>query len=103
MTKQERISNGKKIAYSANGAGKTEPLSYTIHENKLKMNERPKHKTGGHQNPRGESRQKPPSSWLQQLLTQHVSGGKGSKSKNEFWDLIKIKKLLHGEGNNQQN
>ena len=35
------------------------PLSYTIHKNKLKMDERPKHKTGNHQNPRGVSRQKP--------------------------------------------
>ena len=31
------------------------PLSYTIHKNKHKMDERPKHKTGSHQNP-GEKR-----------------------------------------------
>ena len=35
------------------------PLSYTMHKNKLKMDERPKCKTRSHQNPRGESRQKP--------------------------------------------
>ena len=35
------------------------PLSYTIHTKKFKMDERPKCKTGSHQNPRGESRQKP--------------------------------------------
>ena len=35
----------------------TGPLSYTIHKNKLKMDERPKGKTGSHQNPRGENRQ----------------------------------------------
>ena len=56
MTKQERISNGIKTVSSANGAGKTGqrqaekyepgPLSYTIHKNKLKMDEGPKHKTG---------------------------------------------------------
>ena len=34
------------------------PLSYTIHKNKFKMNERPKLKTRSHQNPRGENRQK---------------------------------------------
>ena len=34
------------------------PLYYTIHKNKLKMDERPKYKTGSHQNPTGESRQK---------------------------------------------
>ena len=60
------------------------PLSYTIHRNKLKMDERPKRKSGSHQNPRGKSKQKPLSSWPQQLLTQHVSGGKRNKSKNEL-------------------
>ena len=35
------------------------PLSCTIYKNKLKIDERPKHKIGSHQNPRGESRQKP--------------------------------------------
>ena len=29
----------------------TEPLSCTIHKNKLKINERPKCETGNHQNP----------------------------------------------------
>ena len=37
----------------------TGPLSYPIHKNKLKMDERPKHETGNHQNPRGEHRQQP--------------------------------------------
>ena len=60
------------------------PLSYTIHKNKLKMDERPQCKTGSHQNPRGESRKKPLAPWLQQLITQHVSRGKGNKSKNEL-------------------
>ena len=35
----------------------TGPLSYTIHKNKFKMDERPKYKTGKHQNPIGENRQ----------------------------------------------
>ena len=34
------------------------PLSYTIHKNKLKVDERPKYKTRSHQNPREESMQK---------------------------------------------
>ena len=34
------------------------PLSYTIHKNKLKMDERPKCKTGSYQKPRGENREK---------------------------------------------
>ena len=37
----------------------TGPLSYIIHKNKFKMDERPKHKTRNHQNPRGENREKP--------------------------------------------
>ena len=40
---------------------KNEPgsLSYTIHKNKLKTDERPKCKTGNHQNPTEEHRQQP--------------------------------------------
>ena len=74
---------------------KNEPgtVSYTIHKNKLKMDERPKCKTGNHQNPRRESRQKPLWLWLQQLLTQQVSGGKGNKSKNELLGPHQNKKL----------
>ena len=34
----------------------TEPLSYNIHKNKFKMDERPKCETGNHQNPRGKHR-----------------------------------------------
>ena len=66
------------------------------------MDERPQCKTGSHQNPLGESRQKPLSSWPQPLLTQHVSGGKGNKSKNELLGPHQNKNL-HSEGNNQQN
>ena len=36
----------------------TRPLSYTIHKNKLKMDEGPERETGHHQNPRGEGRTK---------------------------------------------
>ena len=31
------------------------PLSYTIHKNKLKVDERPQCKTGSHQNPEGKA------------------------------------------------
>ena len=37
----------------------TGPVSYTIHKNKFKMDERPKCETGNHQNPRGENRKQP--------------------------------------------
>ena len=37
----------------------TRPLSYTIHKNKLKMDKGPVCETGNHQNPGGESWEKP--------------------------------------------
>ena len=85
MTKQERMPNGKKTVSSAHGMGKldnhmqkneTGPFSYTMHKNKLKMDERPKYETGIHQNPRGGHRQQPLQLWPQQLFARHVSKGK---------------------------
>ena len=67
LTKQERIPNGIKslqqmvLGKLDSNMQKNEPspVSFTIHKNKLKMEERPKCKTGSHENPRGENRQKP--------------------------------------------
>ena len=67
------------------------------------MDEKPKCKTGKHQNPKDENRQQPLSPQLQQLLTQHFSGGKGNKSKNELLGPHQDKRLLHRKRNNQQN
>ena len=64
------------------------------------MDERLKCETGNHQNPGGENKQQPQ---LQQLLTRHVSEGMRNKSRNELLGPHQDKKLLHGEGNNQQN
>ena len=47
----------------------TRPLSYRIHKNKFKMDERPQCETGNHQNLRGESRQKPLQPHLQKFIT----------------------------------
>ena len=66
------------------------PLSYTIHRSKLKMNERPKCKTGSHQNPRGESRQKPLCLGRSNLLNTSLEA-RETKAKMNYWDLIKIK------------
>ena len=66
--KAEKNIQWKKTVSSTNGVGKlgsnmqkneTGLLSYTIHKNKFKMDERPKSDTGSHQNPRGEHRQQP--------------------------------------------
>ena len=81
----------------------TGPLSYTIHKNKFKMDERPKCEIGNHRNPRGEKRQQPLWPRLQQLITRNISRGKGKKSKKELLGPHQDKKLLHSKGNNQHN
>ena len=61
------LSTGKRTVSSINVAGKishmqkneTKPFSYTIHKDKLKMDERSKCETRIHQNARGEHRQHP--------------------------------------------
>ena len=68
----------------------TRPFSYTIHKDKLKMDERSKCETRIHQNPREEHRQHPFWTWPQQLLARYIYEGKGNKSKNELLRL-KIK------------
>ena len=59
LKKQERTANGKKESLqqmvlrkleSSMKKNEIEPLSYTIHKNKFKVDERPKCKTGNHQN-----------------------------------------------------
>ena len=66
LTKQEKISNGKRQSLQQMVLGKldiymqknvTVPLSYTLHKNKFKMDERPKCETGNHQNSTGENKQ----------------------------------------------
>ena len=72
-----------------NDMQKNEPglLSYTIYKNKLKMDERPQCKTGGHQNPQGENRH---SNFLCNMSLE----ARETKAKMNYWDLTKIKKLL---------
>ena len=54
----------------------TRPFSYTIHNNNLKIDEKPKYEIGIHQNPRGEHRQQSLQPQPQQHLARHVSKGK---------------------------
>ena len=79
----------------------TGPLSYTIHKNKFKIDERSECDTGNHQNPTGEDMQQTHGPWPQKLLTRHLSGGKGNKRKHELLGLHQDKKLLYRKGNNQ--
>ena len=67
------------------------PLSYTIHKNKLKMDERLICKTGSHQNPRGESRQNFFDLGRSNFLLNMSPEAKETKAKMNYWDLIKIK------------
>ena len=66
LTKEARIYNGEKTISLISGAGElvnhlkkneTRTLSNTIHKNKLKMDERSKHKARNYKTPRGRHRQ----------------------------------------------
>ena len=67
------------------------PRSYTIHKNKLKMDERPQCKTGSHQTPRGESRQNLFDLGCSNFLLNASLEARETKAKTNYWDLIKIK------------
>ena len=67
------------------------PLSCTRHKNKLKMDERPKCKTGGHQIPGGESRQNLFGFGHSNFLLNTSPEARETKLKMNYWNLIKIK------------
>ena len=68
-------------------------LSHTRHKNKLKTDERPKCKTGSHQNPRGESGQNFFDLGCRNFLLNMSLEARETKAKMNYWDLIKIKSL----------
>ena len=67
------------------------PLSYTIHKNKLKMDERHKCKTGSHQNPKGKSGKNLFDLSSSNFLLNTSPEVRKTKVKMNYWDLIKIK------------
>ena len=69
----------------------TRPLSYTIHKNKLKMDEGPERETGIHQNPREESRKKLSDLSRSNFLFDTSPKARELKAKMNDWDLTKIK------------
>ena len=69
----------------------TRPLSFTIHKNKLKMDERFKCETRFHQNPRGEHRQHPFDLSHSNFLQDTSTKAKETKAKMNYWDFIKIR------------
>ena len=56
---------------------------------------------GNHQTPGGEHRQEPLRPWPEQLLTRHITRGKGNKTKKELVGLHQDKNLVHSKGNNK--
>ena len=72
------------------------PLSYTIHKNKLKMDERRQCKTGSYQNPQGESRQNLFDLGHSNFLFNTSLEARETKAKMNYWDLIKIKNFCTG-------
>ena len=81
----------------------TRPLSDTIDKNKLKMDKGPECETGNHQNPKGESREKPSLTSAAAISYLTHPQGKGIKGKSELLGPHQDKKLLHCKGNNQKN
>ena len=69
----------------------TRPLSYTIHKNKLKVDERPECETGNHQNPRGEAGKNLSDLSHSNFLLDTSPKARELKAKMNYWDLIKIK------------
>ena len=67
------------------------PLSYTIHKNKLTLDERPEYEIGNHQNPQGESRQNLFDLAHSNFLLNTSLESRERKAKMNYWDLIKIK------------
>ena len=69
----------------------TRPLSYTIHKNKLKMDEGPECETGNHQNPRDESKKKLSDLSRSNFILDTSPKARELKAKMNYWDLTKIK------------
>ena len=69
----------------------TRPLSYTIHKNKLKMDEGPKCETGNHQNPRGETGNNLSNLSRSNFLLDTSPKARELKAKMNYCNFIKIK------------
>ena len=74
----------------------TRPPTYTICQNKLKMDKRLKYKLRHHKSPRGKHRQENFSFPTQPYFHPYIFCGKGNKGKNKQMGLHQIKKLLRG-------
>ena len=74
----------------------TQPPTYTIHKNNLKMDKRLKWKLQQHQGPRGEHRQEISDIPGSNILTVTSPKARDIKERINKWDLIKIKSFCMG-------
>ena len=74
------------------------PLSYTIHKNKLKMDERLKCETGNHQNPREKTGNNLFDLSHSNFLLNTSLKAREIKAKMNYWEPHQDKKLLHCKG-----
>ena len=100
MTKEARIYNGERTVFSISGDGKTEQFtcktmklehpSNTIYKIKVKMDERPKRRTGYYKTPRGKHRTLIDINHSNTVLNSS-SRVMERRTKINKWDLIKLK------------
>ena len=83
MMKESRIYNRERIVYPINGVRKTGPLSYTIHKNSLKMDERLKCKTRNHKTHRKKMSSKLLDTGLVDKFLDLIPKAKATKAKNK--------------------
>ena len=80
------------------------PLSYTIHKNKLKINERLKCETEKHQILKKKTGNNLFDLGHSNFLLDMSPEAKETKAKMNYWDKSSARQnLLHSKGNNQQN
>ena len=74
------------------------PPSYTIYNNKLKVDQRLKCQSQNHKNPRRKPGQQNLRHCSQQVFIEYISPGKGNKRKNR-WDYSKLKSFFIAKEN----
>ena len=72
---------------------------YTKHKHKFKMDGIPKCETGNQQNPSGNLFNLIRNNFLLDTSPE----ARETKAKMNYWDFLKMKRVLHSEGDSQQN
>ena len=77
----------------------TRPPTYTIHQNKLKMDKKLGYKSWHHKSPRGEHRQENFRYSTKQYFHQYSPRAKDVKERKNKWDYIKLKSFCMAKEN----